>query len=79
MNSYKELNQCPKCQESRFVGAFETEDVFRCTYHKSPVIDDVCQPEGEEDADLLRTEHLHITCSRCKYDWLESPADKKYE
>jgi predicted nucleic-acid-binding Zn-ribbon protein len=79
MDRYRETDSCPKCQEHRFVGAYSSEDIFRCEYHKSPVIDDVCQPEDEEDMDSIWIEHLHITCKRCGYGWIESPADKKYD
>ena len=82
MKEFESVKNCPACNEPRFGKANGgVTRPFRLRYHKSPVFEDKCiklKELSEEDAevldqDVLEVSHLHVSCFKCGFEWIEIP------
>jgi hypothetical protein len=72
LKQFEELQTCPVCDEPRFgIKDGERHRKFSYWYHKGVVIDG--QECRQEDGGDIPVNHLHITCSKCQYKWIEAP------
>ncbi len=63
---------CPKC-------GGETRIRWGDTSYRICRNSDLCLYLPSEDGRRLRSNHLHVTCLICDFEWLEKPLDTKAE
>lgn len=82
---FESRTNCPVCREPRFAKMDgETFRRFQYRFHYGTIVDDMCintKDLDEDDSSSVSINHLHVTCSKCGFQWIEQTAirEEDYE
>jgi hypothetical protein len=76
MKEFEQLQNCSACNENRFgIKNGEIWRKFDYEFCRAVVIDGVCARNDKNEYKYeVPIAHMHITCQRCGYKWLEGTA-----